>query len=120
MEIKVPFLNESIGAGDLVKAATTAVGVKPCPPCQKRAEALNRILRFTPRWTAPPHVPEGWRLHKECSGPFKIIRLFFNEKTGESVILDIVGGKYANYRKFCCETLRDRAEEKWEEACRSL
>jgi hypothetical protein len=123
MEIKVPFLKEPVGAGDLVKAATAAVGVKPCTPCQKRAETMNRMLTLKPRtdlWTAPPHMPPGWRLHKEYSSPNKIIRLFVNDQTGGSVILDIVGDQYLNYRGFCCGTLRERAEQKWEEACRSL
>lgn len=34
------------GLGDLVKAATDAVGIKPCGGCGRRREALNRILPF--------------------------------------------------------------------------
>jgi len=30
------------GLGDVVKAATSAVGITPCGSCQKRAEWLNR------------------------------------------------------------------------------
>lgn len=34
------------GAGDVVAAATKAVGIKPCEPCRKRQEALNRLIPF--------------------------------------------------------------------------
>jgi len=33
------------GLGDVIKGATTAVGIKPCEGCQKRAEALNHLSR---------------------------------------------------------------------------
>jgi hypothetical protein len=32
------------GAGDLLKILTTSVGIKPCSPCQKRQEWLNKAL----------------------------------------------------------------------------
>ena len=35
---------ESIGLGDVIKAITSAVGIKPCIGCRKRAEQLNRLL----------------------------------------------------------------------------
>jgi hypothetical protein len=35
------------GIGDVVAAATTAVGVKPCGGCKKRQAALNKA---TPGW----------------------------------------------------------------------
>jgi len=34
------------GLGDVVAAATKAVGIKPCEPCRKRQEALNRLVPF--------------------------------------------------------------------------
>lgn len=37
---------QQIGAGDLLKRFTSALGVKPCQPCEARAEALNRFLTF--------------------------------------------------------------------------
>jgi hypothetical protein len=40
---------EQVGLGDVVKKVTTAVGVKPCSPCQGRAERLNRWVQFVPR-----------------------------------------------------------------------
>lgn len=36
-----------MGAGDVVAAATKAVGIRPCEPCRKRQEAMNRA---TPGW----------------------------------------------------------------------
>lgn len=35
------------GVGDLVAAATTAVGIKPCGRCNRNRRALNRL---TPSW----------------------------------------------------------------------
>ncbi len=49
MEIKVPFIKEEIGAGDVVKAATVAAGVKPCTPCEERRRRMNASLQFVPR-----------------------------------------------------------------------
>jgi hypothetical protein len=34
------------GLGDVIAAATRAVGVKPCGACQRRREALNRLVPF--------------------------------------------------------------------------
>ena len=36
-----------VGLGDVVKHVTTAVGIKPCAGCQRRAAALNRYVVFT-------------------------------------------------------------------------
>jgi len=41
--------DEEIGLGDVVKRVTTAMGVRPCGGCQKRAQALNRWMVFTGR-----------------------------------------------------------------------
>jgi hypothetical protein len=38
-----------VGLGDVVKRVTTAVGIKPCGGCQRRAEALNRLVTFQGR-----------------------------------------------------------------------
>jgi hypothetical protein len=40
---------EPVGAGQVVKRITTAVGVKPCAPCARRAARLDRWLRIEPR-----------------------------------------------------------------------
>ena len=42
---------EDIGLGDVIKRATSAIGMRPCGSCEQRASALNRWLTFS-----------GWRL----------------------------------------------------------
>lgn len=34
------------GLGDVVAAATKAIGIKPCGGCQQRREALNKFVPF--------------------------------------------------------------------------
>ena len=41
--------DEDIGLGDVVKRVTTAIGIKPCGGCERRAAALNRWVVFTRR-----------------------------------------------------------------------
>ena len=41
--------DEDIGLGDVIKRATSYIGIEPCGGCQKRAETLNRFLVFSPR-----------------------------------------------------------------------
>jgi len=50
-QIRLPgfIKDEDIGLGDVIKRATTAVGIRPCGGCAKRAEALNRRVVFTGR-----------------------------------------------------------------------
>lgn len=36
-----------VGLGDALKRATSAVGIKPCGGCERRAAALNRWLVFS-------------------------------------------------------------------------
>lgn len=40
---------EDIGLGDVIKRATSAVGIRPCGRCEQRAATLNRWLTFTSR-----------------------------------------------------------------------
>jgi len=40
-------IEEEIGLGDAVNLVTSAMGIKPCGGCDKRAAALNRWLRFS-------------------------------------------------------------------------
>jgi len=49
--IRVPgFVSEEdVGLGEVVKRATSIVGVRPCGGCQRRAAALNRWITLTPR-----------------------------------------------------------------------
>ena len=37
---------DDIGLGDVVKRATSSVGIKPCGGCERRAQVLNRWLVF--------------------------------------------------------------------------
>ena len=39
-------LKKTVGLGDAIKKMTTAVGIKPCEACNKRAEKLNSIMSF--------------------------------------------------------------------------
>ncbi len=47
--VRVPraIAHEDIGLGDVLKRATSAVGIKPCGVCERRAAALNRWLIFS-------------------------------------------------------------------------
>jgi hypothetical protein len=38
---------EDIGLGDIIKHATSAVGIQPCGGCTKRAAMLNRWFVFS-------------------------------------------------------------------------
>lgn len=40
---------EEIGLGDVIKRATSYLGIKPCGGCERRATALNRWMVFTNR-----------------------------------------------------------------------
>lgn len=40
---------EEVGLGDVIKRATSAVGIKPCGGCSRRAAALNRWMVFSGR-----------------------------------------------------------------------
>jgi hypothetical protein len=42
-------IREPVGLGDVVKRGTSVLGGGPCPACERRAERLNRWLRFEPR-----------------------------------------------------------------------
>jgi hypothetical protein len=41
--------DEEIGLGDVVKRATSYLGIKPCSGCDRRARALNHRVVFTKR-----------------------------------------------------------------------
>ncbi len=41
--------DEDIGLGDVIKRATSAVGIRPCGGCAQRAAALNRWFTFSGR-----------------------------------------------------------------------
>ncbi len=123
MEIKVPFLKGEIGAGDVVKAATSAVGVKPCTPCEERRRKMNQALRLVPReaqWTTPPTVPEGWAREASFERDDKAIQIF-RHTSGKIIIWQVSEGRYRNSHTFCCgEKMRHLADAKWDELCRLL
>jgi hypothetical protein len=41
--------DEAVGLGDVIKRATTTVGIQPCGGCARRAAALNQWLAFSGR-----------------------------------------------------------------------
>jgi len=47
--VRLPgFLNEKdIGLGDVIKRATSYVGISPCRGCEARAAAINRRFLFS-------------------------------------------------------------------------
>jgi len=49
--VRLPgFLVEGeIGLGDAIKRVTSAMGIRPCSACEKRAVALNQWITFS-RW----------------------------------------------------------------------
>lgn len=46
LRLRVPGLKKSIGAGDVVRKATEAMGIEHCSDCAKRQARMNRWLRF--------------------------------------------------------------------------
>ena len=38
---------QEVGLGDLIKRATSTIGIKPCGGCTRRAAALNRWMVFS-------------------------------------------------------------------------
>jgi hypothetical protein len=42
-------VEHDVGLGDVIKRATSAIGIRPCGGCARRAAALNRWLVFTGR-----------------------------------------------------------------------
>lgn len=50
-QVRLPgfIIDEEIGLGDVIKQATSYIGIKPCGGCAKRAAALNRRLVFSKR-----------------------------------------------------------------------
>lgn len=51
VNLKIPgFLRDdeaTVGLGDLIKRVTTSVGIKPCEPCNKRAQILNTWMTIS-------------------------------------------------------------------------
>lgn len=47
-QVRVPFLRQEIGAGDVVKNLGQAIGAQPCTPCEERRRRMNARVVFTP------------------------------------------------------------------------
>jgi len=50
-EVRLPgfVTTEPLGLGDVLKGATSILGIRPCGGCERRAQALNRKMIFTGR-----------------------------------------------------------------------
>lgn len=46
--IRLPFLQHQVGSGDAIAAATGALGIQPCEPCEQRKRAMNQRVVFDP------------------------------------------------------------------------
>jgi hypothetical protein len=102
MEIKLPLIQNPTGLGDVIAAATKAVGIKPCTPCQERARRLNEALRFTPRWTDPPQPAEGWTTVTLVNLPEKQVGLYRHSENHSWIVWEIMNGRYQNSYSFGC------------------
>lgn len=51
VRLPLPVLDEPVGLGDVIKRATSAIGIKPCGGCTQRAARLNSRVAFTSRRT---------------------------------------------------------------------
>lgn len=49
----LPRTQQPIGLGDMIKAGTSALGIKPCNSCLERAARLNRLVTLVPRRQPP-------------------------------------------------------------------
>ena len=43
--------DEDVGLGDVIKRATSLIGIQPCDDCARRAAMLNRWMVFSGRRT---------------------------------------------------------------------
>jgi hypothetical protein len=48
-QIRLPgfLIEKEIGLGDVIKRATSSVGIRACSGCERRAAALNRWMTFS-------------------------------------------------------------------------
>jgi hypothetical protein len=46
ISVPIPRLKRDVGLGDVVKKVTSAVGIRTCGGCARRAAALNRAVTF--------------------------------------------------------------------------
>lgn len=50
-QVRIPGFSagDDVGLGDAITRVTSAVGIRSCTPCKRRAEALNQRVTFTGR-----------------------------------------------------------------------
>lgn len=48
IRIPVPMLRQPIGLGQTIQRLTSALGIRTCSGCQRRAQALDRRVVLTP------------------------------------------------------------------------
>ena len=50
-QVQVPrfVTDEDIGLGDVIKRATSVLGIPPCSGCERRRNRLNSRVRLTPK-----------------------------------------------------------------------
>lgn len=53
--IPIPFLSTPTPLGQTVTRVTSALGIRPCAECKKRAERLDQAVTFVPM---PPIMPK--------------------------------------------------------------
>jgi hypothetical protein len=51
--------DEEVGLGNAIKRATSAVGIRPCGGCGRRATALNRWMVFSGRAMKTANYPKS-------------------------------------------------------------
>lgn len=49
----MPYLRNQVGAGEVVRKITQAVGISPCGSCKEREKKMNEV-QFVPR--REPHA----------------------------------------------------------------
>jgi hypothetical protein len=49
LKVQLPgfLVEKEIGLGDVIKRATSAIGIKPCGGCERRSSILNNWFVFT-------------------------------------------------------------------------
>jgi hypothetical protein len=47
LRVRLPGFNAEVGLGDAIKRITSAVGIRPCGGCSRRASSLNKLVVFT-------------------------------------------------------------------------
>jgi hypothetical protein len=50
-QVRLPgfIIEEDVGLGDVIKRATSYLGIRPCEGCERRAATLNRWVVFRKR-----------------------------------------------------------------------